>query len=311
MTLPRRVSVADIGGSHITAAVVELAGSEATVVASAGRDTDPHGSADDILQAWAGACRTAAAKAGLPSRAPWGIAMPDPFDFERGTGTFDDVGKFEHLSGVDIRGELAARLGAQPSTVRFVHDAAAYGIGEWMFGAASGHDRAVCITLGTGVGSSFLDHGVPVHHRDDVPANGTVHLLEIAGMPLEESVSTRALVASYSARASETITVKAMAERARGGEAMAMEVLETAFFALGAALGPWLDAFEASVLVAGGSMSRSWDLLDTPFRAGVAEARPEVAEKIEITPSTLLDDAPLLGVAGWLGAGCRTARPGV
>ncbi|RFA15767.1 hypothetical protein B7R21_03420 [Subtercola boreus] len=299
---PRLVTVADIGGSHITAAVVGMHGSSARVVASAGADTDPHGAGTEILDIWASACRDAVAQAGGDARADaaWAIAMPDPFDYERGVGTFENVAKFENLSGVDIRGELAARLGAEPSAVRFVHDASAYGIGEWMFGAASGHDRAVCITLGTGVGSTFLDHGTPIKHRADVPTNGTVHLLEVDGGPLEDTVSTRAIVAAFARETGETTSVKEIAGRMRAGDAAATRVLEHAFFALGRCLGPWLAAFEASVLVAGGSISRSWDLFEPGFRAGVAEADPACAARLELAASRLLDDAPLLGAAAWL-----------
>ncbi|RFA08287.1 hypothetical protein B7R54_02895 [Subtercola boreus] len=297
-------NVADIGGSHITAAVVGMSGGTARVISSAGADTDPHGAGDEILDLWASACLAAVAGAGSESGAradaTWAIAMPDPFDYERGTGTFDNVGKFENLSGVDIRGELAARLGAEPSAVRFLHDASAYGIGEWMFGAASGHDRAVCITLGTGVGSTFLDHGTPVKHRADVPTNGTVHLLEVDGGPLEDTVSTRAIVAAFARSTGETTTVKDIAGRVRSGDTAAAAVLGHASNALGRCLGPWLAAFEATVMVAGGSISRSWDLFEPGFRAGVAEADPAYARTLELAASRLLDEAPLLGAAAWL-----------
>lgn len=329
----QRVNVADIGGSHITAAVVELVGGPdaagsasltARVLSSVGADTDPHGSADEILGAWTQACLGAVAEAdraaagaaeagGETSEAAstlspgWAFAMPDPFDFERGIGTFENVAKFENLSGLDLRAALAERLDAPPPAVRFLHDAAAYGIGEWMFGAAAGHDRAVVITLGTGVGSTFLDHGIAVAHRADVPTNGTVHLLQIDGAPLEDTASTRAILAAYERAAlpsdpgtgAAPVTVKQIAERARAGEAAAAQVLDHALFELGAALAPWLAAFEATVLVVGGSMSRSWDLLEPPFRAGIEGARPELAASLTLAASPLLDDAPLLGAAAW------------
>ncbi|GGF12183.1 ROK family protein [Subtercola lobariae] len=307
------VHVMDIGGSHITAALT-LGG---TVLARAHRDIDPHGSVDEIVGGWAAAClELAGAGAGAASGgaaeaagaspptsiagASWGIAMPDPFDFERGVGTFDNVGKFEQLANVDLRGELARRLDTAPDRIRFVHDAGAYGIGEWVYGEAVGFDRAVCITLGTGVGSSFLDHGVPVKTRGDVPTNGTAHLLSIDGRPLEETVSTRALIAGYERMTGETITVKTIAERSRAGDQRATDLLDSTYFALGSALAPWIDAFDAAVLVAGGSISRSWNILEPPFRAGIAAAYPERAAAISLRASHLLDDAPLLGAAYWL-----------
>jgi glucokinase len=294
------VHVIDIGGSHVTAALTR----GGDVVARSQRDIDPHGSVDDVVGGWAAACLELAGAAGSAEHslagAEWGIAMPDPFDFERGVGTFDNVGKFEQLANVDLRGELASRLGTEPERIRFVHDAAAYGIGEWVYGEAIGFDRTVCITLGTGVGSSFLDHGVPVKTRDDVPANGTVHLLSIDGNPLEDTVSTRALIAGYERMTGETLSVKAIADRARAGDRQATELLGETYVALGRALAPWIDAFDAGVLVAGGSISRSWDLLEAAFRAGIAAAYPGRAASLELRASHLLDDAPLLGAAYWL-----------
>ncbi|MCF2435267.1 ROK family protein [Streptomyces thinghirensis] len=48
-------------------------------------------------------------------------------------------------------------------------------MGEYGAGAATGHDRVVCLTLGTGVGSSFLSAGRPVHSGPGVPPSGHVH----------------------------------------------------------------------------------------------------------------------------------------
>jgi glucokinase len=307
------VHVIDIGGSHVTAALTR--GGE--VIARAQRAIDPHGSVDDVVGGWAAACLELAGPAASGSAghsdalaetaighdlagAEWGIAMPDPFDFERGVGTFDNVGKFEQLANVDLRAALAGRLDTEPSRIRFVHDAAAYGIGEWVYGEAVGFDRAICITLGTGVGSSFLDHGVPVKTRADVPTNGTVHLLSIDGKPLEETVSTRALIAGYERMTGETLSVKAIAERARAGDERAATLLTETYVALGRALAPWIDAFDAGVVVAGGSISRSWDLLEAPFRAGIAAEHPGRAASLELRASHLLDDAPLLGAAYWV-----------
>lgn len=295
--------VVDIGGSHVTSALVALSPGGATaasetyprIVRRAERDIDPHGAAGDILDGWAAACSEVGASA-----ATWAFAMPAPFDFERGVGTFENVGKFEHLAGVDLRGQLAARLGVAGERIRFLHDAGAYGIGEWMFGAARGHDRATCFTLGTGVGSAWLDRGEPIIHRADVPVDGEAHLLSFDGRPLEETMSTRAIIGRYRQQTGQTADVRTIAERARGGDEAAREVLDAALTALGSTLAPWLQRFGATVAVVGGSISRSWDLLEAPLRAGIAAARPELAQPIELRASRLLDDAPLFGAAHWL-----------
>ncbi|MET7543942.1 ROK family protein [Streptomyces sp. NPDC005507] len=61
------------------------------------------------------------------------------------------------------------RLTPEPGALRFPHDADAFGIGEYAAGAAAGHERALCVTLGSGIGSAFIDHGEPVNEGALVP----------------------------------------------------------------------------------------------------------------------------------------------
>ncbi|MFF2051098.1 ROK family protein [Leifsonia sp. NPDC058194] len=295
--------VVDVGGSHVTAAAVGTAAvgragsGGARLLSRVERLVDSHASSAAVLDAWASACVEAAAGAGIdPGGCDWGLAMPGPFDYERGVGHYAGVGKFERLAGVDIRSALSERLGAHPDRIRFVHDAGAYGIGEWRFGAPTRHARFVCVTLGTGVGSAFVDDGSLVFDRADVPPGGEVHRLPFDGRDLEETVSTRALLARY-ASSDPGLSVKDLAGLARAGDARAQHEFDTAMEALALAVGPWLREFEATALVVGGSISRSWDVLERGFRSGLDACAPELAATLVIAPSRLLADAPLYGAA--------------
>ena len=176
------------------------------------------------------------------------MAVPGPFDYARGIGLFRDVGKFDSLYGVDVRRGLLTRIRPRPSAVRFLNDADAFGVGEYAAGAARGHDRAVCITLGTGVGSAFLDRGRPVNSGPTVPPDGSIHLVVHDGRPLEETVSRRAIRTAYAAAAAGASgdlapDVHAIAERSRQGDDLAQRVLADAFGGLGAALAPLIQRF--------------------------------------------------------------------
>ena len=65
-------------------------------------------------------------------------------------------GKLPGLEGAD----LPAVLGLPVPLV--VNDAVAYGVGEAVRGAGSGHARVVVVTLGTGVGVSVIEGGEPL-----------------------------------------------------------------------------------------------------------------------------------------------------
>ena len=267
----------DVGGSHVTAALVD----GSTIVARADFDLDPHGTADEILGT--------IARAGLQlgQHDAWTLAFPGPFDYARGIGTFEGVAKFGAIAGLDLRALLGERLS---SAVQFVDDADAYGQGEWLAGAAKGHDRAICITLGTGMGASFLRDGVAVWDGDGVPPGGNLYPFEYRGGPIEDTVSTRALLASYG---HDGVSVRELFERARAGESSAGLVVEQTMEHLGRFLAPFIAGFEATMLVVGGSISQSWDLIEPPLRHGLGPTGTQTAR------SELLDDAPLIGAALW------------
>lgn len=292
------VRVMDIGGSHVTAATVCLDGCSPAIQRRERREVDGRSSAEVLLQTWADAGLALVPEHSGP--AEWSIAIPGPFDFAGGIGDFEGVAKFSSLTGLDLRGALAARLRTSPERVRFVHDAVAYGVGEWTRGAAVGHHAAVCITLGTGVGSVFLKSGDPVRDGRDVPPNGYVHQLLHADSRLEDTVSSRALQADFARVAGAERTVKDIAQLARVGDLDARDVISNAMTALGFSLAPWLQSFSATIVVVGGSISRSWDVLEGPLRAGIAERLPDVGESIQLKPSQLMDDAPLIGAAEWV-----------
>jgi glucokinase len=133
----------------------------------------------------------------LTSAETLAVAIPDPFDYETGIARFEGVGKFDGLAGVDLRQTLLAQLAQPPGQVTFVNDANAFGLGEWLAGSGRGYRRVVAITLGTGVGSAFVESGRIISSGPSVPPGGHVYRLMVRGRPLEETVSRRAIIAAY------------------------------------------------------------------------------------------------------------------
>lgn len=286
------VPVMEIGGTHVTTALVAMAESVPLVVE---RHRAPLGADDDAAQIVDALVR-AADKLHLPDAPAWGIAIPGPFDYEHGVGHFEHVGKFEHLNGFDLGSALREQLQPSPQQVHFLNDADAFGLGECAAGAGRHHDRAVCLTLGTGVGSAFIANGTPVNDGPTVPQDGSAHLLSVDGQPLEDTVSRRAIRRTYSQYTGEWLDVHEIAQRARLGDRVALGVLDNAMRALGEAIGPWVRSFDATVLVVGGSISKSWDILERPLRAGLMIAHPDLI-RTELLAASIADDAPLVGAA--------------
>jgi glucokinase len=279
--LTGRIVALDVGGTHVSAATVDLA-SAAVVSASRVRAALVPGSARQELLAQIRDTASAARSGEVEAAC---VAVPGPFDYARGICLLEH--KLESLYEVDLRAELAAVLALQPESVRFVNDAEAFLLGEWWGGAARGHDRAVGITIGTGLGSAFLERGVIVRANSRVPPEGALHRLIFRGAPVEERISRRALLARYG---DDGVDVAEIAEKARHGERRAREAFDVLSTDLADFLRPWLKAFTPSCLVVGGSIARSWDLL----QSGLGSLRADIAV---VAPAEHIDDAPLLGAA--------------
>jgi glucokinase len=291
----RAIPVLDVGGTHVTAALVDLTVGRVTPGTLRRRTLDATAPARVVLDVVVSCANELAA----PAKAAWGVAVPGPFDYEAGIARFTGVGKFEELDGVDVGAVLRSELRTRPSSVTFVNDAIAFAVGEWAFGSGRGHDRMVGLTLGTGVGSGFLDCGSPVLSGPDVPVQGEVYRLLVDGRPLEHSVSRRALLRAYAERrpGSPCTDVQDMAARSRGGDSTADEVIRTAFSRLGLALAPWLSRFGATALVVGGSISQSWDLVYPSLVAGI-HASPGDVPDLMVFAANDSEGSALLG-AGW------------
>jgi glucokinase len=259
------VRVLEVGGTHVTAATVDVVAHR--VHERTRSALDSAASAASILASLHGAAMSLADTA--PAR--WAVAMPDPFDYARGVGLFRDVGKFDALYGVDVGRALIEAITPRPRSITFAHDTEAFLLGEWVSGAARGARRCAALTLGTGVGSAFLDGDTTVRAGAGLPPGGRVHRLSIDGAPLENSVSRRAIRARYAAQAgrSDDLDVHEIAELARHGDRHAAIVLDDAFCNLGRAFAPAMREFRPDVLVIGGSIAASWDLLIGPLTSGL------------------------------------------
>ncbi|SOD74032.1 glucokinase [Jatrophihabitans sp. GAS493] len=272
------VGALEIGGTHVAATAVET--STWQLIAPVQRvSLDPAASAAELLDGMGRCARSVQATDPALTLRSWGVAMPGPFDYERGVAQFTGVGKFESLHGIDVGAALQQVLGGSRTSVavRFGNDADAFALGEYLAGAARGTARFAALTLGSGIGSCFLADGRPIAAGPDVPPGGEAHLIRSDGVPLEDVVSRRALRAAYRSATGVERDVKEIAERARAGDAAAALVLADYARGLGSALGPYLQRFRAESLVVGGSISGAWDLFDAAFRSTLADPALAIA----------------------------------
>jgi glucokinase len=189
---------ADIGGSHIEAAIVDLDGKlllEKTHLLNA---VNPHGTADAVLATWAQTIQSVrTANPHLETKI--GIAMPGPFDYKNGICYMKNVHKYDSLYGLNLKNELANRLSLSSDRILMRNDAEAFLEGEMMAGAGLGFRKAIGLTLGTGLGTAVSCDGVTTDAAlgINVPLNAGV---------AEDYISTRWFIKSYLEKTGKKLT---------------------------------------------------------------------------------------------------------
>lgn len=278
----KSVLVYDIGGSHVSAAVCTQSEFRLGTVITAAHPAEQTSKAFlDLLHRIG-----LEASQGFEQVHGAELAFPGPFDYAAGISRVTH--KLPYMLGVDLRAELASRFQWNPADIRFLNDAAAYLLGEVGAGAGTGIERVVCITLGTGIGSGFAVDGRVVTTGPGVPPGGEIWDFPYRGGILEDTLSTRALQASYKSRTGIERKVSEIAAAA-ATEKVAADVFTEFGHELGIALRAILLTFAPQVVVLGGGISRSSHLF-------LPTAQQELqGTKIELRVSQLMDNAPLVG----------------
>lgn len=292
----------DIGGSHVTAAAVDL--THRTIIeASLSRRHIAHDApAEALLSAWAGAARTAlqATQRGSAAAdadvhiAHIGIAMPGPFDYAQGISLLQH--KFAALYGRNVAQDLRPYWMDTPLAdvpILFANDAAAWALGEWWGGAARGLSRVIGITLGTGFGSGFVADGSIVTDGEQVPPGGELWNAPYRGDIAENFVAGPAIQRAYAARteslARPRLSVSDIAQHARAGVAPAQATFAEMGQHLADILRPWVARFQPDGLVVGGNIAYGWDQFHATLEAGLPQ--------LSCRRTTQFERSSLLGAA--------------
>lgn len=291
----RYVVGADVGGSHIRSLVVDLKLEQIVDGSQMTCKVDKHGTADEILNVWKTALDGSISKIDKTQLAGIGIAMPGPFDYEKGIALFaNENAKFENLYGVNVGVALMQLLNLSQSTpIRFINDATSFAMGEAWIGRTVAHNKSIAITLGTGFGSAFIESGIPVLERNDVPRLGCVWHLPYKDGIADDYFSTRWFVN----RCKEVTGLLYEGVREISAEAPSNQIISAVFDEFGTNLGeflaPWIRGFDASCLVIGGNVIGAYHLWGPSF---LAKLHSEDIE-IEVVLSHLMETSAMVGSA--------------
>jgi glucokinase len=284
----------DIGGSHISSAAVDTASGKLLPETISHLEVDNQEQAFRIISRWTECIASTIDKTSDNNITGLGFAMPGPFDYVNGIALFRGVPKYENLYGFNIADAMISSLDLPENmAVRFMNDATAFAVGESIAGATADRRKSVAITLGTGFGSAFIENNIPVASGNTVPEKGCLYHLPYAGGIADESFSTRWFLKRYQELTGEEVSgVKEMAFQA--SENRQVEELFIEFGAnLGEFLAPWLNRFNAEVLVAGGNIAKAWSLFGDSLQASLKAKSCDTAA----VPTQLGEESALTGSA--------------
>jgi len=285
---------ADIGGSHITCAAINLESGKILRDTISERAVNNQAPADEIIGVWSDALAGSLKKVPFEHVKGIGFAMPGPFDYVKGICYIRGVAKYENLYGINVSEAIGRGLQVPDNfLIRFMNDASSFAVGEAWAGSATKEKRSLSITLGTGFGSAFISDRIPIVDGPQVPKIGCVYHLPYREGIADDYFSTRGLLGRYKKISGKELKgVKELAELSSSDK-----IVKDLFIDFGdnlaIFLAPWLNGFEAEILVIGGNISHAYNLFGDVFESRLK--KENCSSKVAL--SKLKEDAALMGSA--------------
>ncbi|MEE4271124.1 MAG: ROK family protein [Thermoanaerobaculales bacterium] len=213
-----------------------------------------------------------------------GVGVPSVVDVAE--GIIRRTSNIPSWKEIHLRTALEKRFGV-PAWIN--NDANAFVVGEHVFGAARGCDHAVGLTLGTGLGTGVIVNG-RLYNGANCGA-GELGVMAYRGGRLED------WCAAPFFRREAGISGEVLHERAREGDAAALDAFRDYGRELAEGVKIALYAYDPEILVFGGSIASAFDLFEGALREGLADFKyPHIIERVKITASKL-KNAAVLGAA--------------
>lgn len=275
----------DIGGSHITSALIDIVTGKLLRHTYVRKFVDSHQTAENIITAWSEAISQSFALGGIPV-SKIGIAMPGPLDYDLGICWIKDQDKYEHLYGLNIKELLAEKLEITSADIKIMNDACCFLQGEVLGTLDHDYHTIMGFTLGTGLGSAL--------YQDGLVTDADLWRLPFRRGIAEDYLSTRWFIRRYAELKGAAVKdVKHLLEALNDDPSVSRIYQE-----FGTTLGTFLThcalEYKPKAIVLGGNISKSPELYLEQTKAALADAGFSLPIKL----ATLGEEAALIGSAG-------------
>lgn len=269
----------DIGGSHITAALIDCTSYHVVTNTIIRERIDSKASATQIIGDWAAALQPL-----LNDQMRLGIAMPGPFDYEEGVSLMKGQDKYDALYRLNVKALLSEVLHIEKKSIHLSNDASCFLKGEVAGGVLKGVQHAIGITLGTGLGTAVF------HAPDARDAN-------LWNSPFRDSIAEDYLSARWCTARYRELTgnlakdVQELAVLVASGDILAQQVFHEFGENLGVFLVDFITVESAEGVVLGGNVAKAMPL----FMPAVERVLTAAGITLPVQQSVLGENAALVG----------------
>jgi glucokinase len=277
------VVCADVGGTHITAALVDVNRRMIVPDTLVRERVNSHGRTAEIIDIWSRAI-AASAKNTLVDKVS--IAMPGPFDYEKGISLIRGQDKYDSLYNLNVKELLAENLQFKKENIFLINDAASFLQGEVFAGAAIGFEKAIGVTLGTGLGSCIFENHVSV--------DAGLWRMPFSYSIAEDYLCTRWFIKRYYELAGSK--VQGVSELLRtANQAIMRQIFNEFGDNLAKLLTEFISVSKPEVVVIGGNIAKAYKYFEQNLIARLGRQYPN----IPIKTAELGEEAALLGAASY------------
>ena len=250
------IITADIGGSHISSTIVDTRNWQIDAAKTVEAKVDAFSDKATIIHGWVNNLQQIAQVGELTKNLQIAIAIPGPFDYKNGVFQAHPEGKMGSLVGENFRNILLSSFGEEAKIV-FENDAACFGLGAACFGRGESYEKVICVTLGTGIGSSFIAGQKIIRSGQAVPDGGEVYALPFLNGIADDHFSTRWFVGAI--KQDLGMEVRGVRELVQTAPADYIQQIFTRFSTnFYQFLGPYARTFGAEAIIIGGNISKAW-----------------------------------------------------
>lgn len=196
------------------------------------------------------------------------------------------------------------------------NDANVAALAEATMGAGKGYRYLIYLTVSTGIGSGIIDDGHLLVGANGLGAEAGHMMMMVDGeiVDLEGVGSGTAIARQARARLKhkpdehllrlaggsiDDVSAKIVGQAAAEGNALAIELIERAGYMVGLGIVSLMHLFNPQIIVVGGGVTNTGDLLFEPMRKAVREHTldPMYHKHVPIVKAALGDNVALIGAA--------------